>query len=80
MEIKPSQVLRGLGLCKLATESAHLPANQNGMSLDDSLLQKEARFIPDPASSWYTDIQNYIETGSTPDHLDMMKKTVLILK
>ena len=27
LEIKPSQVIRGLGLCKLAAKSAHLPAN-----------------------------------------------------
>ena len=80
MEIKPSQVLRGLGLCKLATESAHLPANQNGMSLDDSLLQKEVCFIPDPTYSWYTDIQTYLETGSAPDHLDPKKKRVVRLK
>ena len=45
MEIKPSQVVRGLGLCKLAAESAHLPADQNGIPLDDSLLQNEVYFI-----------------------------------
>ena len=38
LEIKPSQVICGLGLCKLAAESAHLPADQNGIPLDDTLL------------------------------------------
>ena len=56
LEIKPSHVVRGLGLCKLAAESAHLLADQNGIPLDDSLLQKEVCLIPDPASSWYTDV------------------------
>ena len=80
MEIKPSQVVRGLGLCKLAAESAHLPADQNGIPLDDTLLQKEVCFIPDPASSWYTDIRTYLETGSAPYHLEPKKKRVVRLK
>ena len=40
LEIKPSQVIHGLGLCKLETESAHMPADQNDIPLDDVLLQK----------------------------------------
>ena len=40
LEIKPSQDIRGLGLCKLAAESAHLPIDQSETPLDDVLLQK----------------------------------------
>ena len=80
LEIKPSQVVRGLGLCKLLAESAHLPTDENGIPLDDSLLQKEVCLIPDPASSWYTDVWTYLETGNAPDHLDPKKKRVVRLK
>ena len=48
--------------------------------LDDTLLQKEVCFIPDPASSWYTNIQTYLETGSALDHLDPKNKRAVILK
>ena len=64
LDIKPSQVIRGLGLCELAAESAHLPVDQSDMPLDDVLLQKEICFIPDPVSSWYTDIRIYLEIGT----------------
>ena len=75
-----SNLVRGLGFCKLAAESAHLPADQNGIPLDDTLLQKEVCFISYSASSWYVDIQTYLETGSAPDHLDPKKKRAMRLK
>ena len=80
LEIKPSQVIHGLGLCKVATKSAHLLADQNDIPVDDVLLQKEICFIPDPTSSWYIDICTYIETGSAPDHLYPNKKRAVRLK
>ena len=80
LEIKPSQVVCVLGLCKLAAESTHLLVDQNGIPLDDSLLQKEVCFIPDPSSSWYTDIRTYLKTGSAPYHLDPKKKRSVKLK
>ena len=80
LEIKPSQVIRGKGLCKLAAESTHLPTDQNDIPLDDTLLQKEVCFIPDTTGSWYTDIRTYLETGSAPDHLDPKKKRAVRLK
>ena len=80
LEIKPSQVIRGLGLCKLAAKLAHLPTDQNHIPFDDVLLQKEICFIPDPASSWYTKIHTYLETDSAPDNLDPKKKREVRLK
>ena len=67
-------------MCNLATESAHLPIDQSDMPLDDVFLQKEICFIPDPVSSWYTDIHIYLETGTSPDHLDPKKKRAVRLK
>ena len=80
LDIKPSQVIHGLGLCKVATKSAHLLGDQNDIPVDDVLLQKEICFIPYLTSSWYTDIRTYIETGSAPDHLDPRKKRAVRLK
>ena len=64
----------------MVAESAHLPADQNDVFLDDSLLQKEVYFIPDPSCSWYTDIRTYLETGCAPDHLEPKKKRYVRLK
>ena len=50
------------------------------MPLDEVLLQKEIYFIPEPVSSWYTDIRIYLETGTTQDHLYPKKKRAVRLK
>ena len=80
LEIKPSQVIRGLGLCKLAAELAHLLVDQSDTPLDEVLLQKEICFIPKPVISWYIDIHIYLEKGTAPDHLDPKKKRAVRLK
>ena len=57
-----------------------MPTNQNDIPLDDVLLQKEICFIPAPASSWYTNIHTYHETGSAANHLDPINKRAVRLK
>ena len=56
LEIKNSTMVRGKGLCKLATESSHSPVNNFDINTDESFLKKEIHFFPPPQDSWYFDM------------------------
>ena len=45
MEIKPSLMVQGKGLCKLATESAHLPISNPHDNIYESFLKKRNLFL-----------------------------------
>ena len=80
MEIIPSTIVKGQGLCKLAAEDAHLPNNNAEFVIDEVLLTREIYFYPPPQDSWYTDIRIILETGTAPDYLEPRKKRALRLK
>ena len=56
LEIKPSTVVKGQGLCKLAAEVAHVPNNSSEAVIDEVLLTRKIYFYPPPQDSWYKNI------------------------
>ena len=80
LEIKPSMVVKGQGLCKLATEAAHLPSNNSETVIDEVLLNREIYFYPPPQDSRYTDLRTLLETRTTPDYLEPRNRRALRLK
>ena len=51
LEIKPSTIVKGKGLCKLAAEAAHLPNDKAETAIDEVLLNREIYFYPPPQDS-----------------------------
>ena len=45
LEIKPSMVVKGQGLCKLAAEATHFPNNNSETVIDELLLNREINFV-----------------------------------
>ena len=80
LEIKPSMIVKGQGLCKLAAEVAHLPNNNVEVVIDEVLLTREIYFYPPPQDSWYTDIRVFLEIGTAPDYLEPKKRRALRFK
>ena len=80
MEIKPSKVVKGQGLCKLVVEAAHFPNNSFEAVIDEVLLTREIYFYPPPQDSWYTDLRTLLEIGASPDYLEPRKRRALRLK
>ena len=39
IDIKPSLVVRGQGLCKLAVDSSHFPADNTDVNIDEYFLE-----------------------------------------
>jgi len=60
LEIKPSTVVKGQGLCKLTAKAAHLPNNDSEIVIDETLLNREIYFYPPPQDSWYTDLRTLL--------------------
>ena len=82
IEIKPSTVVGGQGICKLVFESAHLSMINTDDNIDESFLtkKKEIYFFPPPQDSWYSNIRILLETRSAPDNLEPKKRRDLRLK
>ena len=73
-------VVRGKGLCKLASNSARFPMNNSIIKIDESFLKKEIYFFPPPEDFWYFDIRILLEMGSAPNNLETKKIRALRLK
>ena len=80
LEIKPSIIVKGQGLCKLAAEAGHLPNNNSEAFIDEFLLTREIYFYPPPQDSWYTDIRTLLEIGTASDYLEPRKRRAIRLK
>jgi hypothetical protein len=80
LEIKPSQIVKGQGLCKLVVESVNVPDKDPCSDNEVYLIQSEVLFSPDNPNSWYSDIRFYLLNGTTPPHLEEKNKRTLRLK
>jgi len=66
LEIKPPNIVRGQGLCKLA---ANLEGTQVRSQKDwenDLVVSNEFLCVPEPTFSWYNDIKYYLTHGTYP--------------
>ena len=80
LKIKPSTVVKGQGLCKLAAKVAHFPNSNSETFIDETLLKREIYFYPPPQDSWYSYLRTLLETGTAPEPLEPKKRRSLRLK
>jgi hypothetical protein len=69
LEIKPTQIVRGQGLCKLLVYSINPPNNEP--VLPDKTLSDETQIFCTQivSNSWYNDIKFYLIHGTTPQNI-----------
>jgi hypothetical protein len=80
LEITPTQIVRGQGLCKLFADS---PAGQQEESETSNLGQHDQNAIcctQNSVSPWYDDIRFCLKHGSAPRQLNPTKRRALRLK
>ena len=75
LEIKPTKLVKGQGLCKLAVKALD-PKKEEEEEWDNEvyLLQSEVWYMLASTNSWYNDLKYYLTHGSSPNHLDSRKK------
>jgi hypothetical protein len=80
IEITPTQIVRGQGLCKLVDDSAARQQEENDRSNLGQHKQNAICCTQNSVSPWYDNIKFCLEHGSAPRHLDPTKIRVLRLK
>ena len=80
IEITPTKIVRGQGLCKLVADSAAGQQEGNDRSNHGQHDQNAICFEQNSVSPWYDDIKLCLEHGSAPHHLDTTKRRSLRLK
>jgi len=88
-EIKPTKIVRGQGICRLAIESRDIAGsaesgwkNQLSLFYNEvlSLFYHEVLYIPPNNESWYLDLYYFIHHVTCSYHLNSQEKTTLRLK
>lgn len=75
LEIKPSKLVKGQGLCKLLVEALDLQEEEEeGWENEVDMLQREVLYIAASTNSWYNDLKYYLTHGRSPSHLDARKR------
>jgi hypothetical protein len=80
LEIKPTKIVKGKGLCKLAAESTHDKERKDELYQDQNLFEREVCYIPINSDQWYYEMKYYLTHGTTPHYMEPKKKRYLILK
>jgi hypothetical protein len=80
IEITPTQIVRGQGVCKLVADSFIGQQNETDMLIQDQYNQNQICYAQNLTSPWYDDIKFYLMHGSAPQHLDPKKRRALRLK
>jgi hypothetical protein len=77
IEITPSQIVRGQGLCKLVADSVVGQQEETNILNPDQHNQNQICCAQNPVSSWYNDIKFCLIHGLAPRHLDPTKRRAL---
>ena len=68
-------MVKGHGLCKLAAEALDWQEEEEeGWENEADMLEREVLYIPASTNSWYNDLKYYLTHGSSPNHMDSLKK------
>ena len=62
IEIKPSSMVRGKFICKLATDSTHFPVYNIDVNINKYFLYKEIFLFSSLLDSWCSDMRILLET------------------
>ena len=80
LEIKPLKIVRGQGLCKLASGSSDMFEFDLHFIDEHFLFEREVLPILSPSYSWYHDIKFFLLHGNALEHLDSRSKRALRLR
>ena len=80
LEINPTKLVKGQGLCKLVVEDLDSQEEEEGWENEVDMMQREVLYIPASTNSWYNDLKYYLTHGRSPCHLDAWKRQALKLK
>jgi len=80
LEITPTQIVRGQGLCKLVADSIKEHESQINTLTVNQHNGKQISCSQVAANSWYDDIKFYLTHGSSPRYLDPENIRALRLK
>ena len=81
LEIKPTKLVKGQGLCNLTVEELDLQEEEEeGWENEVDMLERVVLYIPASTNSWYNDLKYYLTHGRSPSYLDARKRRALRLK
>lgn len=83
VEIKPTNLVRGQGLCKLVAKSQkalHGIPPKSGWENEIEMFSNEMLPFSDEHNSWYNDLKIFLHHGTCPNHLSYKAKRALKLK
>jgi hypothetical protein len=69
LEIKPSHIVKGQGLCRLVVESQDVVLKEKKDGKMSSLICSMITFIPPPHGSWYSRYDLFLHHGVCPNHM-----------
>ena len=74
LEIKPSKLVKGQGLCKLAVEELDLQNDEEGWENEADFFEREVPYVLASTNSWYNDLKYCLIHGRSPSYLDSWKR------
>jgi hypothetical protein len=81
LEFKPKNIIKGQGLCKLATGITDSEdQEEDGWKEEPTLYTQQVPYVPSVENSCYNDLKYYLQHGTTPNHLNPKQKRALRLK
>jgi hypothetical protein len=81
LEFKPTNIIKGQGLCKLVTKEVDAKEQEDDGWKDEQIMYtQQVSYVPTIEGSSYNDIKYYLQHGTTPDHLNAKKRRELRLK
>jgi hypothetical protein len=80
LDIKPSKLVKGQGLCKLAAEAQDKVNEDSGWENEMTLWCGEASYISLGLESWYGNLTYLLHHGTCPENLNPRERRALRLK
>jgi len=81
LEFKPSNIVKGQGLCKLVTQRVDVEEQEEDGWKDEPIMYtQQVPHVLVIEGSCYSDLKYYLPHGTTPDHLNAERKRALWLK
>ena len=80
LEIKPTKIVKGQGLCLLAAQSNDPEQEQLQWNREEGTSEDTVNVISAPSSKWYDDIRFFLTHRFSPKNLDFKKSRDLKLR
>ena len=80
LEIKPTNIVIGQGLCQLTAQSNNPENQQNAWEQEEAILTGFVNALEITAFEWYDHIKFFLHNGFSPETLDPKKRRALRMK